>query len=246
MSEISARQLIAPECPWHDAQQLFGEPNVKWCEERLCSVINEPANAWSNLAYILVALWCLWQGRAQNSRTLRQFGWTLAIVGSSSFAYHATNNFGTQLLDFMGMYVCVFLLIAMNLHRGGFIPASRITWIHAGGSILATLLILPMRAAGLPYQAIVLVGALGIIGTEFAAVRVAGRPASYRWFAGSLLFFAIALGFSISDVKGWRCDPKDHLFPGHALWHLFGAVGLLLGTLHYRQLELEAARREAT
>ena len=35
---------IAPQCPWYDAQQTFGPPNVDWCEPTICAYINEPAN----------------------------------------------------------------------------------------------------------------------------------------------------------------------------------------------------------
>ena len=47
---------IEPGCPWYEAQQSYGAPNVNWCEPTVCSVINEPANTWSNLPYLLVSL----------------------------------------------------------------------------------------------------------------------------------------------------------------------------------------------
>ena len=36
---------MTPGCPWH-ALAEFGQANVKWCEQRLCAWVNEPANAW--------------------------------------------------------------------------------------------------------------------------------------------------------------------------------------------------------
>src|SRR5205823_851454 len=45
---------FGPGCPWWDLHERFGEPNVKWCEERLCAMANEPANTWSNLGYLVV------------------------------------------------------------------------------------------------------------------------------------------------------------------------------------------------
>ncbi len=43
---------ISADCPWYEAQHLFGPPNVNWCEPTVCKIINEPANTYSNLALL--------------------------------------------------------------------------------------------------------------------------------------------------------------------------------------------------
>ena len=47
---------ISPQCPWYEAQQAYGPPNVNWCEQTVCHIINEPANTWSNLIFLFVGL----------------------------------------------------------------------------------------------------------------------------------------------------------------------------------------------
>ncbi len=63
--------ITNPECVWTPLREWGGLPNVKWCEETLCGVIAEPANTWSNLAYLVVAAWLWWFTRKDESRTLR-------------------------------------------------------------------------------------------------------------------------------------------------------------------------------
>src|SRR5262245_13387782 len=63
--------LMNPECPWVGLREWGGLPNVKWCEETLCAVVAEPANTWSNLAFLIgaAALWRM--NKDETSRTLR-------------------------------------------------------------------------------------------------------------------------------------------------------------------------------
>jgi len=101
---ISPPSAAGPECPWYALAEL-GPPNIKWCEERLCAWINEPANAWSNLAFVIVALMISWlaRGRPAASDTLRRFAPTVALVGVCSFVFHASNTYVTQLLDYVAI-----------------------------------------------------------------------------------------------------------------------------------------------
>ena len=92
---------IPPGCPWHELS-AYGLPNVNWCEAPLCAYVGEPANAWSNLAYVLVALAIALVQRGERSPLLRRFAAAVATVGVCSFAYHASNVHVTQILDFFG------------------------------------------------------------------------------------------------------------------------------------------------
>jgi hypothetical protein len=236
----SPAQQIPPECPWHGAQQLFGEPNVKWCEERLCQWANEPANTWSNLGYLAVGLWMLLRARQSGSATERRFGGAILMMGLFSLAYHATNNFGTQLLDFVGMFLFVFLMLATNLWRGRWIPASRVIPVYAGLNAAGTAAVLAMYAAGLPFQALVALAAVAIIGTEAViARRGPDRPATYRHFALGFVLIVVAAAFSASDVSRAWCDPTNHWIQGHAIWHWIGAAAVGFMARHYTALGLD-------
>ncbi|NDG85398.1 MAG: hypothetical protein EBX52_10245, partial [Proteobacteria bacterium] len=115
---MNSEALMDPSCPWFPVKNLR-LPNVKWCEEQLCSWIEEPANTWSNLGYILAGM-VMWRMSAGlKSRPLRFYGPAGILVGLFSFVYHASNAFALQLFDFLGMYLFLFLLIFVNLERLG-------------------------------------------------------------------------------------------------------------------------------
>ena len=228
--------ITNPECVWTPLRELGGLPNVKWCEETLCGVIAEPANTWSNLAYLVVAAWLWWFTRKDESRTLRFWAPVAFWVGITSFAYHATVSFLTQVFDFWGMYFFFGLVLLLNLIRMGKLGADRLfktLYLSIGGLTVFTVVVAKLH---LPVQGIVALMLVLILLTEGLASRVT-RAGSYRYLGLSLLAVAIAFGFSASDATGARCDPKDHVFQGHAIWHVFGSISMAFAHLHYRQFK---------
>jgi hypothetical protein len=226
-----------PECVWTPLRELGGLPNVKWCEETLCSVIAEPANTWSNLAYIVVAGWLWWFTRKDESKTLRFFAPVAFWVGATSFVYHATVSFLTQVFDFWGMYFFFGLALLLNLLRMGKLSADKLfttLYLSIGGLTLLTVIVAKLN---LPVQGIVGGMLILILLTEVLASRAATGPVAYKFLAASLVFIAAAASFSASDASGVRCDPKDHLFPGHAIWHVLGSISMGFAHLHYRQFK---------
>ncbi|OJT24150.1 hypothetical protein BO221_13250 [Archangium sp. Cb G35] len=202
--------------------------------------MNEPANAWSNLAYLAVALGCAWMWRVTGSRAMGHFAWTTLLVGALSFAFHATNNFATQLLDFVGMYVLAFLLVALNLHRLGWLPRERVGAVHTGLTVGCTLLVPVMRLAGVPYQLVVLGAVLVIVGTEMRLSRRKEPRESYRDFWLAVGLMAAAAACSVADVTRVWCDPDNHWVQGHATWHVLSALALLFTARHHAKLEAQA------
>ena len=237
--------LFHPGCPWWDMRTIWGEPNVKWCETTVCAWVNEPANAWSNLAYLAVALGCAWRWYVTGSRAMGRFAWTTMLVGVLSFAYHATNNFGTQVLDFIGMYVLAFLLLSMNLHRMGWLPREQVGRVHVGLTVGCTLLVPVMRRVHVPYQFVVLVAVLVIVGTEVHLSRRAGPRESFRDFWMAVGWMAVAAACSVADVtRGW-CQPDNHWMQGHAAWHGASALALLFAARHHAGLEGHGGEAQA-
>jgi hypothetical protein len=228
-------QIANPECTWTPLREWGGLPNVKWCEETLCSVIAEPANTWSNLAYVFVALGLFLYTRRDTNRTLRFWAPAAFVVGMTSLVYHATVAFVTQVLDFWGMYFFFALVLLLNLLRLG--KVAKETFFRTLYVTIFGLTALTVAVARLhwPVQGIVGVMIVLILVTEIFASRASSSPVNHRWLAASLVFIAGAAAFSASDASGLRCDPQDHLFPGHAIWHVLGSISLGLAHFHYRQ-----------
>lgn len=228
-----------PECPWY-ALAEYGPPNVKWCEERLCALVNEPANAWSNLAFVAAAVAVAAlarRGAPLSSPVLRAFPALLVLLGACSFAYHATNVLVTQLLDFFGMYLLCLSLLMINAARLGLLASRWVVRASLLGSAALALLTGLLAQFGAPIQA--LVGALvaAIVATELRCPgRRPGRP-----FALALALLGAAGLCSALDVTRVWCDPQDHVLQGHALWHLLAACGLVAAFVHYRRVDHELA-----
>lgn len=228
-------QLTNPECPWAPVREWGGLPNVKWCEETLCSWISEPANTWSNLAFLVTAAVIFVGTRKETSRTERFWPVAAFWVGVTSLVYHASVTFVLQVFDFFGMYFFFSLVLLLNCVRLGWLEKERLFKVLWASIIGLTVFTVVVAKVGLPVQGIVGVMLLGALVTETLATRRHGTQV--RWFLGALAFIAVAAVFSGSDVSRRWCDPSDHVFQGHAIWHVLNAVGIGLAWVHYRQFK---------
>ena len=227
-------------CFWHEFTDKVGTPNVKWCEPTVCSVISEPANTWSNLAYLLVAGWITWTARTAKSQPMRVFGPMALLMGLFSFIYHASNNYVTQVFDFIGMFLYVYLLMVINLRRLGWLSRRHIWSVYSALVVGSTAVVHAMYLVEIHFQMIIAFGALAIIGTEVLLYRRGdGERHSYRAFLASLAFIAVAQVFSLLDISRTWCEPENLLLHGHALWHVIGSVSVLFAFLHYRQFDVD-------
>jgi hypothetical protein len=235
----------APSCPWQGLA-AYGPPNVKWCEERLCAWVNEPANAWSNLAYIFVGLFIYFftDVRARRGASLEWFPPTIIAVGVCSGLYHASNTYITQMLDFFGMYLFCFLLILLNSVRLGWLRREHFAIAFIGKVLGLTVLTAVIARYGFPIQGIVSLLTLCIVVTELLCRRRSAAPYSLRNFGISLGLLIAGAGFSASDVSRKWCDPGNHLLQGHAVWHVLSALSLLFAFYHYRQFSLATSERD--
>lgn len=227
-------------CFWHDIADKVGTPNVKWCEPTICGVISEPANTWSNVAYLLVAAWISWTARTAKSAPMRVFGPMAFLMGGFSFIYHASNNYLTQVFDFIGMFLYVYLLLVVNMRRLGWLGQGRMWQVYSALVVGSTLMTHAMYLAEVHYQMIIAFGAGAIVLTETLLYRRGdAKRYTYRWFALSLAFIAIAQAFSLLDISRTWCEPDNVFLHGHAIWHVIGSVSVLFAFLHYRQLDLQ-------
>jgi hypothetical protein len=230
-------ELLDPKCPWVSLRQETGLPNVKWCEQTLCSWVSEPANTWSNLGFIVVAAFLFWRVRRDAQRMLRFWAPAAFFVGASSFIYHASITFLTQVFDFWGMYCFFALILLLNLLRMGAVSAARFfpfLWASIFGLTGVTVLVAKL---GLPVQGIIGVLLLAGLATEWVATKRAPGKVSHGYLFAALAALAIGAAFSASDASGAWCVPARHVVQGHAIWHLFTAVGVGLAHFHYRQFQ---------
>jgi hypothetical protein len=213
---------LPPGCPW----SAFTPPNVDWCEREACAWIVNPADSWSNLAYLLGAL-SMWRlARRSERRDLAHFAPASLAVGVFSFAYHASYTWLLQFFDFAGMFAFCFLVLARNAVRLGWIAAQRERAAWLAGTLAASACVPPLFYARFPIQATVFVLILASVAQELALFRQRENGASYACYWLALALLGAASAFSLADVTRAWCDPASWL-QGHALWHALSAAALV-------------------
>jgi len=227
----SVELTIAEGCPWHEAQVKYGTPNVDWCEPTVCSYINEPANTWSNLGFLIAGL--LIVKKLQNLITTA-FGWIVIVMGLFSAIYHATNNYLSQHLDFLGMALMTSYLLAFAVVRLRSQLQERWTWYWFFVSLnLGTLLFLGILKW--PVQLLLALNAIPIVILELILFfrRSSRLKMTYFWL--SIVLLVIAQVSAQIDLKRVYCQPESLFFHGHVLWHILCAVAMYFAALHMRE-----------
>ena len=223
---------LPPGCPWSG----FTPPNVDWCEEELCALIVNPADTWSNLAYVVLGIF-MWQSVRRTGRSdLRLFGPASVAVGVFSFAYHASYTWLLQFFDFVGMFLFCFLVIARNASRLGWIEPRREARFFALGVAGSSALVPLLFELGIAIQLTVAVCIAVALGQEAWLRRGSPGAALPRAYPIGLALLAAAALCSALDVTRLACDPTDHILQGHAAWHVLSALSLLAFFRFYEAL----------
>lgn len=222
-------------CPWSG----WAPPNVDWCEEQLCAWVTNPADTWSNLAYLVIAVWMWRAARQDGDRTLAIFAPAAVFVGFASGIYHASYTAFFQFFDFMSMFVFTMVIITVNAVRLGWVTPGRAPLFAIVGAVGSSALVPVVSQTPVPIQAMVFVHIVFIVAQELVILRVRadGDVAVDRrglWLGLSLIT-AAAIS-SVSDVTRTVCDPTNHWIQGHAVWHVLSAASLAAMFAYYRGL----------
>lgn len=219
-------------------------PNVDWCEQELCSWITNPADTWSNLAYLAFGVLMILEtrrGAGAHRGELRLFGPVSIVVGLFSGIYHASYTFFLQFFDFVGMFLFCFTVLTGHAVRLGWVRPERRLTFFLGGVAFFSALVPVMYQLALPFQGLVFLLILGVVSQEGWVRQRLGPAPSYRSFVLALGLLVAAAGFSLADVTRTWCDPTNHWLQGHALWHVLSAAALFALYRHHAQ-PLPAAR----
>jgi hypothetical protein len=220
---------IPTNCPWHEAQLSYGTPNVDWCEPTICSYITEPANTWSNIGFLIVALLIL---KKFKHKLIRCFSWIVLTMGLFSSIYHATNNYMSQYLDFIGMSLMTSFLLTFGIIRvtqkswGEFFS---FYWFFVSMNLV---LIMFLDIAKLPVQLLLMMNAVPIVAIEVAIVLKTKKIKRELYFALSVCVLILAQIFAQVDLHRIYCEPKNWILHGHVAWHLLCAVAMYYAAKH--------------
>jgi len=236
---------------WQPAAELRHHEYGETLHEH--SVFRTRINTWSNLPYVLLGLYAITLGLADQRARQRParagylvrtpglsilFGAGCCYLGLGSGMFHASLTRWGQQLDVAAMFAPLLGLIA--IHLGRWFPRLRSHGRSAIASwpLLAALVVI---ACGLlyrfkwSYSAANLLTALILAVATAAAVdwRKWRTHLSWCWLAVAALTLALAVICRQLDVHRHFTGP-DAWLQGHALWHVFTCLALACMYLYQR------------
>lgn len=223
----SLSSMLAPGCPWDS----FTPGTVRFCEDRLCGWIAEPANAWSNVAFLVGGAYLLRRAHQDRRTPLYLVGITSILVGLGSFLFHISGTFFGEFADLSAMFFIGALMVTMEARR--FVPMglSRLALCFLGLSVGSMLLLLAFRKIGIGIFALQV--ALVYASNIFWKARKVKAVHRHAFWLGTT--FAVAFGIWLLDLTGVVCAPANHVFNGHAVWHMLTALCLYFFYRHQEQ-----------
>jgi hypothetical protein len=233
-------------CPWHEWRETYGEPNINWCERNVCGWIEQPSTAYTNASYLLLGAVAILQARTRKDNPkVAAIGWAIVFTGLVSFWYHASNNWLTQIFDFLGMYTYSGLLILMNLERlhqlgdkWGRAYSQVQFWARYVALLVLNILILLLfhYVLGSKIQWTFFINILAILALEYRIYRQ-NKNYDLQFLKWTVIVIAVAQACSLMDVNRIYCEPDNVFIHGHALWHVLGGLASYLSYRFYRQFK---------
>lgn len=212
-------------------QNFLGSPTIQFAEDNISGCLAQPANTFSNLAFILVGVWCIFLLRKTKFKDLYLFPLSFIIIGLSSGFYHATATFVGQFFDFFSIYILGSVLLYFAIKH--FIKSK--FWLIVGLSIFTILLGFILWF--LPFLRIIIaiieLFALIYLGRKNWSKHVNTKPfkTALLVFVGSFIVWNLDLFYI------WNIDTVEHFINGHALWHILNSISLYFAFRYYLERE---------
>lgn len=213
MNGSGAEQLM---CPWDG----YSPATVQFCESRLCGWVSEPANAWSNVAFVLVGAFLLVRAAQLRKGPLALIGVTSTLVGIGSFLFHMSGTLFGELVDVSTMLLISGLMLTLELRRLVKMTAVQTMALYVAVNGLFELLLLTFPDMGIPLFA----SQIALFIAAHVACRVKKLQADYHFMRWLFWAFSVAFTVWVLDWTGTACDAQMHIFNGHAVWHVLNAV----------------------
>ena len=231
-------------CPWSG----YEPASITFCEADACAWIIQPANTWSNLAFIVIGAWLIRLALREGHPSLAAIGTIEVLVGIGSFFFHMSGTHIGEVVDVGAMYLLSGYVLVANLaryraHLGR--PLSPVAC-----SVLFVALVLGSVVAIAVFKGQVGVVLFAIQATLAGHLEIRMRrrfrdSVDYKPLVKFLVCFAIAWTFWWLDLLRIQCSPDNHWLQFHATWHLFNSVVFVFLYRFYAQLR-EAAGPESS
>jgi hypothetical protein len=211
---------VGPDFRPGPLHEMWSTPVDLYCERITPQFWAEPANALSNLAFLVAAFaaFQLWQREGKGDRPILALIVVVAAVGLGSFAFHTLATRGAMLLDVtpIGIFIYGYFLLALRRFL-------LLSWPAALVNLTAFIAVSVGLATLVPRE--VLNGSVGYF-PALAALIVLGSMLRAHAAGRAMLIaaglFVVSLIFRIVDLDICPSWPLGT----HFLWHLFNAAVL--------------------
>jgi hypothetical protein len=207
-----------------------------YCERTSTAYWAEPANALTNAAFLLAALWAALEARKRGlSQPILWILITMAgLIGIGSFLFHTHANRWSELADTLPIWSFVGLFVLTAMHYVGGLPLARVLRV-AGFVAVAVVLTIWLLASGEgadpAAQAADPLNGSGQYAPALLALLVFSfftwrrkNPAG-PWIWAATATFLASLAFRTADMALCSAFPLGT----HFMWHLLN--GLMIGLL---------------
>ena len=216
-----------------------------FCEAPRAGWIRQPANTWSNLAFVVAGLAVAWYAvdRLRLGLTLgahpglaTAYAVLVVLLGPGSMAMHATQTDLGGHLDLLSMFLVSAFALAYALMRfvdrgPAFLALAYLVGVVAGMAV-------QLRGGSVPLVGHVGNAAfglqlLGAVAVEVALVRRRSPRQDVRWGLASVTILSVAFAIWTTGKQGHGWCRPDSLLQQHAAWHTLCAVAAYLLFRHY-------------
>lgn len=170
-----------------------------------------------------------WQSRR---KPLMPLALISIFAGVGSFALHATASYLGAIIDLVSMNFVVIFVLVFDLARWWGWKGSKTALAFWGLNVLALAFMVVFRSWNLaPFVGAIV---LSII-LEWRLRHHVHKKVMYWPLEMVFITFFVAFGLWILDSTHLVCDPDDHIFQLHALWHVLNAVAVIFLYLYFAQ-----------
>jgi hypothetical protein len=195
--------------------------------------IRTPANTWSNLVFFLVGFWLVFKYRQslQKYSFLKLIVFGVFAVGFCSFVYHMAYIKKFLLLDNFGMFSLSSFVISLDLKRLLDFRNAYFWFFYIFLTIFSILITLFSNfALGFIWFFILYVLAISL---ELFFKFKRRDISTYKYFILMLLLQCLGGIFWLIDKQKIICNPHNHWFQIHVIWHVTNAIIIFLLFKHF-------------